>query len=97
MEHRASYGLALIKSKNERIYSTKLLYYYFMFSDNLMEQMKLKMPKADYPSINKADIDGFFIPNIPFSEQTKILKVQKNTLKMNLKLKNWNRYSQMNK
>ncbi|MCD4746733.1 MAG: N-6 DNA methylase, partial [Bacteroidales bacterium] len=69
-----STGFALIKSENEKDYSTKLLYYYFMFSDNLMEQMKVKMPKSSYPSINKADIDSFTIPNIPFQEQIKLLK-----------------------
>ncbi len=48
-----STGFALIKSKREDFYITKLLYFLFMFSDDLMKQMETAMPKAAYPSINE--------------------------------------------
>lgn len=66
-----STGFALINTKDEKKYITKLLYYYFMYSDNLMKQMEAKMPKASYPSINKGDIEAFVIPIISIKEQTK--------------------------
>ena len=69
-----STGFALIKSKNESEYLSKLLYYFFMFSDELMKQMEDKMPKSSYPSINRDDIDGFIIPKIKnISGQKKIV------------------------
>lgn len=69
-----STGFALINSKNEKVYRTKLLYFFFMYSENLMKQIKVKMPKSSYPSINKSDIDEFTIPNIPSKDQLAILK-----------------------
>ena len=68
-----STGFALINTKDEKLYITKLLYYYFMYSDNLMNQMEVKMPKASYPSINKGDIEAFVIPFISITEQKKAL------------------------
>lgn len=68
-----STGFALINSKDENKYFAKLLYYYFMYSDNLMSQMEAKMPKASYPSINKSDIKSFLIPDISIIEQKKVL------------------------
>ena len=68
-----STGFALINTKDEKKYITKLLYYYFMYSDNLMKQMEAKMPKASYPSINKGDIEAFVIPSITITEQKKAL------------------------
>lgn len=68
-----STGFAIIKSANEKVYLTKLLYYYFMYSSDLMKQMEEKMPKAAYPSINRDDIDNFFIPEIDMKTQQKTL------------------------
>lgn len=68
-----STGFALINTKDENKYITKLLYYYFMYSDNLMKQMEAKMPKSSYPSINKGDIEEFLIPSISIKEQKKAL------------------------
>ena len=68
-----STGFALLKSKNEENYISKLLYYLFMFSDNLMKQMETAMPKAAYPSINKEDIDNFKIPLLTIDEQKRIV------------------------
>lgn len=68
-----STGFALLKSKNEENYISKLLYYLFMFSDNVMKQMETAMPKAAYPSINKEDIDNFKIPLLTIDEQKRIV------------------------
>lgn len=68
-----STGFALIKSKNEESYITKLLYFLFMFSDDLMKQMETAMPKAAYPSINKDDIDNLRIPALSINEQMSIV------------------------
>ncbi|MDO4771882.1 MAG: restriction endonuclease subunit S [Porphyromonas sp.] len=68
-----STGFALLKSKNEENYISKLLYYLFMFSDDLMKQMEAAMPKAAYPSINKEDIDNFKIPLLTIDEQKRIV------------------------
>ena len=68
-----STGFAIIRTKDEKQYLTELLYFMFMYSENLMQQMEAKMPKASYPSINQTDIDDFQIPLIPFNEQAKNL------------------------
>ena len=68
-----STGFALLKSKNEENYISKLLYYLFMFSDDLMKQMETAMPKAAYPSINKDDIGNFRIPMPSINEQKYII------------------------
>jgi type I restriction enzyme M protein len=68
-----STGFALLKSKSENNYLTKLIYLLFIFSDNLMKQMEAAMPKAAYPSINKADIENFNIPVPSILEQQTIV------------------------
>lgn len=68
-----STGFALLRSKNEENYISKLLYYLFMFSDDLMKQMETAMPKAAYPSINKDDIGNFRIPMPSINEQKYII------------------------
>lgn len=68
-----STGFALLRSKNEENYISKLLYYLFMFSDDLMKQMETAMPKASYPSINKDDIGNFRIPMPSINEQKRII------------------------
>jgi type I restriction enzyme M protein len=68
-----STGFALLNSRDENKFLTKLVYYLFMFSSDLMKQMESAMPKSAYPSINKEDIDNFKIPLPSVSEQKKIV------------------------
>ena len=43
-----------------------------------MEQMKIAMPKGQYPSINEDDIKNFSIPVPPIEEQQEIVeKIEK--------------------
>lgn len=53
-----STGFAVIESQDTEKLLNKLLYYEFMYSDKLMEQMINAMPKGQYPSINKDDINN---------------------------------------
>lgn len=68
-----STGFALLKSKNKEKYIPKLLYFLFMFSDDLMKQIKAVMPKAAYPSIKHNNIEDFKIPIPPINEQKHIV------------------------
>ena len=45
-----------------------------MYSDKLMEQIKAAMPKGQYPSINKSDIENLKIPLPPLDAQEKIVQ-----------------------
>jgi len=83
-----STGFAILKSKNDTEYISRLVYYYFMYSSNLMRQMEAKMPKASYPSINKTDIELLKIPLIDIKEQTKNTKLIDEIEKENTDLKN---------
>ena len=56
-----STGFAILKSKDQSVLADKMIYYQFMFSDFMMRQMVDAMPQGSYPSINRADIDGFDI------------------------------------
>ena len=60
-----STGFAVLESKNTQIILDKVIYYFFMFMDELMQQMKNKMGKSSYPSINKNDIKKLSIPCSP--------------------------------
>nr|MCR4558888.1 restriction endonuclease subunit S [Bacteroidales bacterium] len=68
-----STGFAIIKSRNQDIIKDKMIYYLFMYSENLTEQMIAAMPKGQYPSINKEDIENFQIPVPPLAEQQRIV------------------------
>ncbi len=83
-----STGFAILKSKNDTKYISKLVYYYFMYSSNLMKQMEAKMPKASYPSINKTDIELLKIPLIDIKEQRKVIVLINKIEKENTNLKN---------
>lgn len=73
-----STGFAVIRSNNNQKLISKYLYYLFMYNNNLMEQIKVAMPKGQYPSINEDDIKNFKIPVPPLSEQQKIVaKIEK--------------------
>lgn len=69
-----STGFAILKSKDNKTLLNKLIYSYFMFSNELMRQMEVAMPKASYPSINKDDIENFLIPIPDINVQKSILK-----------------------
>jgi restriction endonuclease S subunit len=60
-----STGFAILESQDTNILLNKLLYYEFMYSNTLMEQMVNAMPKGQYPSINKDDINNLeiIVPN----------------------------------
>ena len=68
-----STGFAVIESKNTNLLNTLYLYYLFMFSSNLMQQIEIAMPKGQYPSINDKDIKNFEISLPSISEQEKIV------------------------
>lgn len=68
-----STGFAILKTLDSSNFLNKLLYEYFMYSDDLMRQMTEAMPKGQYPSINKTDIEAFKIPVPPLAEQQKIV------------------------
>ena len=69
-----STGFAILQSKNEQILLNKMLYYIFMFSENMMQQMIAAMPKGQYPSINKDDIENFMLSVPPLEEQERIVQ-----------------------
>lgn len=56
-----STGFAILNSKDTSVIKDKLIYAQFMYSDELMQQMFVAMPKGQYPSINKADMESFEI------------------------------------
>ena len=68
-----STGFAVLKSKSTNMLMDKLIYLSFMYSENLMNQMVEAMPKGQYPSINKADIENFQIPVPSLDEQQRIV------------------------
>ncbi|EPN6894746.1 N-6 DNA methylase, partial [Campylobacter coli] len=59
-----STGFAILNGK-ENIAKSQFVYYCFMFVDDLMRQIEIKMPKSSYPSINTDDIGSFIIPLPP--------------------------------
>lgn len=66
-----STGFAILESVNENILLNKWIYYNFMYSNDLMEQMIAAMPRAQYPSINNEDIKGFriFVPPVAVQQE----------------------------
>ena len=68
-----STGFAILRSKDENVLLNKIIYIYFMNLDILMQQIIEKMPKGQYPSINKTDIESLRIPLPPISIQQQII------------------------
>ena len=68
-----STGFAILKSFDEEIYLTKLVFYYFMYSSELMAQIEEAMPRVSYPSINKDDIENFLLPEISMVKQQSLV------------------------
>ena len=56
-----STGFAILTSKDVVKLPNKIIYYQFMYSDRLMNQMIAAMPKGSYPSINCDNIKNFEI------------------------------------
>lgn len=56
-----STGFAILKSKDTSVLADKMIYYQFMYSDSMMQQMVEAMPQGSYPSINRNDLDSFEI------------------------------------
>lgn len=69
-----STGFAIFETANKDQLLPKMIYYNFMYSEDLMNQMIKAMPKGQYPSINASDIDNFLIPVPPLAEQQKIVE-----------------------
>ena len=68
-----STGFAILMPKDTNALLPKLLYVYFMNMESLMQQIIDKMPKGQYPSINKAEIESLMIPLPPLDIQQKII------------------------
>ncbi len=68
-----STGFAILNSKDTNILVDKYLYFNFMYSNSLMNQMINAMPKGQYPSITENDILNFSIPVPSVEEQNQII------------------------
>jgi restriction endonuclease S subunit len=68
-----STGFAILQSKNENELNSKLVYYYFMYSSELMIEISNTMHGGSYPSLNKEDIENIKIPVPPLSDQTALI------------------------
>lgn len=68
-----STGFAILSSKDENIILSDFIFYLFMYDPLLMEQIRKKMSKGSYPSINQNDIKNFYVPVPPLDEQKKIV------------------------
>lgn len=56
-----STGFAIVSSKFNQPQMNEMLFHLFMHSDDLMAQIKSKMPKQSYPSITQTDILEFTV------------------------------------
>ena len=68
-----STGFAVLETKSKEVLHDKIIFYSFLYSDNLMKQMENAMPKGLYPSINKSDIENIKIPVPPIEIQNQIV------------------------
>lgn len=69
-----STGFAILQSKNEKELHSKVIYYSFMYSSDLMKEMENTMQGGSYPSLNKNDIENFKIPVPSIKEQIKLVE-----------------------
>ncbi len=68
-----STGFAVLESKNPQSLLNKVIFYFFMYMDELMQQMKNTMGKSSYPSINESDIKNYQIPVPPLNVQQQLV------------------------
>ena len=68
-----STGFAILNSKNEKELMGKYVYYCFMNSSEIMEQLIDKMPKGQYPSVNSVELGNIELPLPPISIQQQIV------------------------
>ena len=68
-----STGFAVLSSKDNRILSNEFMYCLFMHDPCMMTQMRAKMGRGLYPSINQNDISGFIILLPPIEVQREIV------------------------
>lgn len=69
-----STGFAILESADKKKCLTKYLYYLFMHSDIIMQQLIIKMPKGLYPSVNTNDIKNLLFPIAPLEIQKNIIE-----------------------
>ena len=69
-----STGFAILHPKDNTVLRNKLIYIFFMNLDIVMQQIVAAMPKGQYPSINKTDIENILIPVPPIDVQDKIIR-----------------------
>ena len=68
-----STGFAVLSTKNPAIVTNEFIFRLFMDDPLLMEQIKAKMSKGSYPSINQSDLNGFHLLLPPLDVQKKIV------------------------
>ena len=68
-----STGFAVLESKSQKSLLNKVIFYFFMYMDGLMQQMKNTMEKSSYPSINESDIQNYQIPVSPLDIQQRLV------------------------
>lgn len=68
-----STGFAILRSKDEMILKNQIIYIFFMNLDIIMDQITAAMPKGQYPSINKTDIENIKIPLPPIKVQENLI------------------------
>ncbi len=67
-----STGFAVLESKSQQSLLDKVIYYFFMYMEELMQQMKNTMGKSSYPSINENDIKNYQFPIPPLDIQQQL-------------------------
>ena len=68
-----STGFAVLESKSEEFLLNKMIFYFFMYMDGLMQQMKSTMEQSSYPSINESDIQNYQVPLPPLDIQQQLV------------------------
>ena len=68
-----STGFAVLSTKNPAVVTNEFIYCLFMDDPLLMAQMKAKMSKGSYPSINQGDLQNFYLILPPLDMQRQIV------------------------
>ena len=72
-----STGFFVLTTKNNEVIPNKAIYYAFMYLPSLMAQMKARMGKGQYPSINKTDMENFSISYDKKIGESKLKEIEK--------------------